>query len=379
MRIALGDQIGPSRRELIRVPLGERAYEIVVGRGVIAEAGERIAALGARSVGLVTDETVEGLHASVLVADLEGRGLRVVSAIVPPGEASKSFARLETVCDALLGARLERGDAVLALGGGVVGDLAGFAAAIVLRGIRLVQAPTTLLSQVDSSVGGKTGINTARGKNLVGAFHQPSLVLADTALLDTLSEREMKAGYAEVAKYGLINDAAFFRWCEGHWREIFAGGPERDRAVAHSCRAKAAVVVRDEREEGDRALLNLGHTFAHALERSVGYDGMRLVHGEAVAIGMALAFRFSARLGLCPSEDAEVVEAHLKSVGLPTRIADVPGASFSAEELLSAMGQDKKVKAGQLTFILARGIGKSFVARGIAGADVRAFLETELA
>jgi 3-dehydroquinate synthase len=378
MRIALGDQIGPSPKEIIRVPLGERAYEIVVGRGVIAEAGERIAALGARNVGLVTDETVAPLHGASLVADLEGRGLRVVQAVVPPGEASKSFARLESVCDVLLGARLERGDVVLALGGGVVGDLAGFAAAIVLRGIRLVQAPTTLLSQVDSSVGGKTGINTARGKNLVGAFHQPSLVLADTALLDTLSEREMKAGYAEVAKYGLINDPAFFRWCEGHWREIFAGGPERDRAVAQSCRAKAAVVVRDEREEGDRALLNLGHTFAHALERGVGYDGSRLVHGEAVAIGMALAFRFSARLGLCPAADAERVAAHLIAAGLPTRISDVPGADFSAEELLSAMGQDKKVKAGQLTFILARGIGKSFVARGVAASDVLAFLNAEL-
>jgi 3-dehydroquinate synthase len=379
MRIALGDQIGPSRKELVRVPLGERAYDIAVGRGVIAEAGELVAALGARTVGLVTDATVGGLHAGAVAADLEGKGLRVARVTVPAGEASKSFGQLEAICDALLGARLERGDVVLALGGGVVGDLAGFAAAILLRGIRLVQAPTTLLSQVDSSVGGKTGINTARGKNLIGAFHQPSLVLADTALLDTLSEREMRAGYAEVAKYGLINDPGFFRWCEGHWREVFAGGPERDRAVAHSCRAKAAVVVRDEREEGDRALLNLGHTFGHALERGVAFDGARLVHGEAVAIGMALAFRFSVRLGLCPAADAERVAAHLKEIGLPTRIQDVPGQSFSAEELLSAMGQDKKVKAGQLTFILARGIGKSFVARGIESADVLAFLKEELA
>lgn len=379
MRLALGEQIGPSRQEIIRVPLGERAYDIVVGRDVIGEAGERLAALGARTVGLVTDETVAGLHAGKVVADLEGKGLRVVKAIVPSGEGSKSFVQLEAICDTLLGARLERGDVVLALGGGVVGDLAGFAAAITLRGVRLVQVPTTLLSQVDSSVGGKTGINTPRGKNLVGAFHQPSLVLADTALLDTLSEREMRAGYAEVAKYGLIDDASFFRWCEGHWRDVFSGGPERDRAVAQSCRAKAAVVVRDEREEGDRALLNLGHTFGHALERGVAYDGSRLVHGEAVAIGMALAFRFSARLGLCPREDADRVATHLAAVGLPTRISDVPGASFSAEELLSAMGQDKKVKAGQLTFILARGIGKSFVARGIDRADVLAFLNEELA
>ncbi len=375
----LADQAEQSRRELVRVPLGGRAYDIAVGRGVIGEAGERIAALGARSVGLVTDETVERLHAGSLMADLQAHGLRVTKAVVPAGEGSKSFAQLEATCDAFLGARIERGDVLLALGGGVVGDLAGFAAAILLRGIRLVQAPTTLLSQVDSSVGGKTGINTGRGKNLVGAFHQPALVLADTALLDTLSPREMKAGYAEVAKYGLIDDPAFFEWCEGHWRDIFRGGPERDHAVAHSCRAKASVVVRDEREEGDRALLNLGHTFAHALERGVGYDGARLVHGEAVAIGMSLAFRFSARLGLCPAADADRVAAHLGFVGLPTRISDVPGATFSAEELLAAMGQDKKVKAGQLTFILARGIGKSFVARGVDGADVLNFLNAELA
>jgi 3-dehydroquinate synthase len=380
MRVALGEQIGSSRREVIRVPLGDRAYDIIVGRGVVGEAGERIAALGARAVGLVTDETVDRHHAAAVTADLEGRGLRVVKAVLPPGEATKSFRHLEEICDAFLAARLERGDVVLALGGGVVGDLAGFAAAILLRGVRLVQAPTTLLSQVDSSVGGKTGINTRRGKNLVGAFHQPSLVLADTALLDTLSAREMRAGYAEVAKYGLIDDPAFFRWCEGHWREVFAGGPERERAVAQSCRAKAAVVVRDEREEGDRALLNLGHTFGHALERAVAYDGARLVHGEAVAIGMALAFRFSARLGLAPAADAERVAGHLAAVGLPTRISDVPGsASFTADELLSAMGQDKKVKGGQLTFILARGIGKSFVARGIEGAEVLGFLNGELA
>ena len=379
MRMALGEQMGPSRRELIRVPLGERAYEIAVGRGVIGEAGERIAALGARSVGLVTDENVDRHHAAGVVADLERRGVRVAKVVVPAGEATKSFEHVERTCDAFLSARLERGDTVLALGGGVVGDLAGFTAAILLRGIRLVQAPTTLLSQVDSSVGGKTGINTPRGKNLIGAFHQPSLVLADTALLDTLSEREMRAGYAEVAKYGLINDPGFFRWCEGHWREVFSGGPERDRAVAQSCRAKAAIVVRDEREEGDRALLNLGHTFGHALERAVSFDGGRLVHGEAVAIGMALAFRFSARLGLAPVADAERMAAHLSTVGLPTRISEVPGSeAFSADELLSAMGQDKKVTAGRLTFILVRGIGKAFLTREIEPAEVSAFLKAEL-
>jgi 3-dehydroquinate synthase len=298
---------------------------------------------------------------------------------VPPGEGSKSYTVLARVCDAILEARIERGDLVIALGGGVIGDLAGFAAAIVRRGIRLVQVPTTLLAQVDSSVGGKTGINSPLGKNLVGAFHQPSLVLADTALLDSLPAREVRAGYAEVVKYGLIDDEAFFGWCEANAERVFAGGPERDHAVAHSCRAKAAVVVRDEREEGDRALLNLGHTFGHALERITGYDGARLIHGEAVAIGLALAFRFSARLGLCPDEDAVRVANHLAGIGLPTRLQDVPGGCGNAEALLAAMAQDKKVKGGALTFILARGIGRSFIARGIESAAVRASLESELA
>jgi 3-dehydroquinate synthase len=298
---------------------------------------------------------------------------------LPPGEATKSFAFLEQACDAVLEARIERGDLVVALGGGVIGDLAGFAAAAVRRGVRFVQVPTTLLSQVDSSVGGKTGINSRHGKNLVGAFHQPSLVIADTALLDTLPGRELRAGYAEVAKYGLIDDAGFFAWCEAHWRGIFSGGPERDEAVAQSCRAKAAVVVRDEREDGDRALLNLGHTFGHALERITRYDSTRLVHGEGVAIGLNLAFRFSAFLGLCPPADAERVEAHFAAAGLPTRLAQVPGGSGTAEDLLDAMAQDKKVKGGALTFILARGIGRSFIAPGIGADKVRAFLAGEIA
>ena len=266
---------------------------------------------------------------------------------------------------------------MVALGGGVVGDLAGFAAAILRRGVRLVQVPTTLLAQVDSSVGGKTGINAPQGKNLIGAFHQPSLVIADTALLDTLPRREMRAGYAEVAKYGLIDDPAFFAWCEANWADIFAGGPAREHAVAANCRAKAAVVVEDEREEGRRALLNLGHTFAHALERIVGYDSTRLVHGEAVAIGLCLAFRFSARLGLCPAEDATRVARHLAAAGLPTRLADVPGGAGSTQDILSAMAQDKKVKAGRLTFILARGIGRSFIAPDIGTEALADFLAEE--
>ena len=375
----MSERLGGTARETIRVELGRRGYDILVGRGVLAEAGSRIAALGARSAAIVTDENVGPLHLRPLAQGLEAAGLRVVPITVAAGEGSKSFGPLAEVCDRLLDGRIERGDLVVALGGGVVGDLAGFAAAILRRGIRLVQVPTTPLAQVDSSVGGKTGINTASGKNLVGAFHQPSLVLADTSLLDTLPGRELRAGYAETVKYGLIDDPSFFRWCEAHWQDVLAGGTERDRAVAQACRAKAAIVARDEREDGDRALLNLGHTFGHAIERIVAYDGTRLVHGEGVSIGLALAFRFSARLGLCARDEAERVGAHLRNVGLPTRLADVPGGAGSADALLSAMAQDKKVKAGRLTFILARGIGKSFVAHGIDEDAVRAFLGDEIA
>ncbi|MFL5025244.1 MAG: 3-dehydroquinate synthase, partial [Microvirga sp.] len=323
-------------------------------------------------------EHVGPLYAEALARSLEAQGLRTSVITLPPGEATKSYASLEQVCDAVLAARIERGDLVVALGGGVIGDLAGFAAAVVRRGVRFVQVPTSLLSQVDSSVGGKTGINSRHGKNLVGAFHQPSLVLADTALLDTLPIREMRAGYAEVAKYGLIDDERFFAWCEANWQGVFTGGPERDEAVAQSCRAKADVVVRDEHENGDRALLNLGHTFGHALERITRYDSARLVHGEGVAIGLALAFRFSASLGLCPAADAQRVEAHLSAAGLPTRLSHVPGGCGTVDELLDAMAQDKKVKGGALTFILARGIGQSFIAPGIEADKVRTFLESEL-
>ncbi len=369
--------IAPSPITVVPVPLGARAYEILVGRNLLGDAGARIAALGARAAAIVTDGHVGPLYAETLSKALVAHGLRADIVTIPPGEASKSYGELARVCDAILTARIERGDLVIALGGGVVGDLAGFAASVVRRGVRFVQVPTTLLSQVDSSVGGKTGINSPLGKNLVGAFHQPNLVIADTALLDTLSPREMRAGYAEVVKYGLIDDVAFFAWCERHWRGVFAGGPERDEAVAQSCRAKAAVVVRDEREDGDRALLNLGHTFGHALERITAYDSARLVHGEGVSIGLCLAYRFSVHLGLCPAVDAERVEAHLKSVGLPTRLGDVPGGPGTVDEILDAMAQDKKVKGGALTFILARGVGRSFVAPGVAVDDVRAFLRGE--
>ncbi len=365
--------------QVVGVSLGDRSYEIVIGRGVTEEAGARIAGLGARAAAVVSDDTVARLHGDRLLQSLAGAGLRAEIITVPPGEASKSYATLARVCDSILSHRIERGDIVVALGGGVVGDLAGFAAAIVRRGIRFVQIPTSLLAQVDSSVGGKTGINSVHGKNLVGAFHQPALVLADTALLDTLPVREQRAGYAETVKYGLIDSPDFFAWCCGNWRGVLAGGPERDHAVAFACRAKATIVARDERETGDRALLNLGHTFAHALERVTAYDSTRLIHGEAVALGMAMAFRFSTTMGLCPQADADAVAAHLGEVGLPTRLADVPGDLGPAEGLIDAMAQDKKVVAGALTFILARGVGRSFIAKDVDVASVRSFLATELA
>jgi 3-dehydroquinate synthase len=279
------------------------------------------------------------------------------------------------VVGGVLGARLERGDAVIALGGGVIGDLAGFAAGIVRRGMNFIQIPTSLLAQVDSSVGGKTGINTEHGKNLVGVFQQPRLVLADAGVLDTLPAREFRAGYAEVAKYGLIDRLDFFAWLESNWREVFAGGPARAQAIAQSCQAKADVVARDEFETGDRALLNLGHTFGHALEGATGYDSARLVHGEGVAIGMALAHRFSSRMNLCSPDDAARVERHLRDVGLPWRMADIPGSLPDAERLLGYIAQDKKVSRGALTFILTRGVGQSFIARDVPASEVLSFLK----
>ena len=290
----------PRASEQITVPvaLGARAYDIVIGRGSIASLGERIDALrpGAK-LAIVTDATVAKRHLAAAEASLKSAGLESCAIVVPEGEGSKSFATFETVCEAIVAARIERGDLVVALGGGVIGDLAGFAAASARRGLDFVQVPTTLLAQVDSSVGGKTGINSRHGKNLVGAFHQPILVVADTTLLDTLPAREFRAGYAEVAKYGLLGDAKFFAWLEANWRDIFSGGAAREQAIATCCRMKAAIVARDERETAERALLNLGHTFGHALEAGCGFSG-RLLHGEAVALGMALAFDFSAAKGL---------------------------------------------------------------------------------
>jgi len=369
----------PADRRRVEVPLGARAYSILIGPGVIDEAGAEVARIapGAKCA-IVTDAHVAPLYLDRLTKSLAAAGLGSAAIVCPPGEATKSYEQFARVSDALIEARVERRDIVIALGGGVIGDLTGFCAASLRRGVRFVQVPTTLLSQVDSSVGGKTGINSPHGKNLVGAFHQPSLVLADTGSLDTLSEREFRAGYAEVVKYGLIDDRNFFEFLEARWREIFFGGPARAEAIATSCAAKARVVVADETEQGERALLNLGHTFGHALESLTRYDSARLVHGEAVAIGMACAFRFSRQLGLCSGQDAGRVEAHLESVGLPTRIRDISGFRVGADDILAAMRQDKKVERGRLTFILARGIGESFIARDVQETSVLEFLKRDL-
>jgi 3-dehydroquinate synthase len=364
---------------VVRVDLAGRSYDILIGRGLLARLGVRIAELrpGAAAA-IVTDEHVAHHHLAAATAAIETGGIRCARVIVPSGEGSKSFAQLQQICDRLLDAKIERSDVVVALGGGVVGDLGGFAAAVLRRGLEYVQVPTTLLAQVDSPVGGKTGINARQGKNLVGAFHQPILVVADTALLDTLEPRVFRAGYAEVAKYGLINDEGFFTWLESNWPEVFSGGPAREHAIATCCRSKAKIVARDELEHGDRALLNLGHTFGHALEAAAGFSD-RLMHGEAVGIGMVLAFAFSVRLGLAPAADVERMRRHLAAVGLPTRISQIPGEMPGVDGLMELMFQDKKVKRGKLTLIVARGIGASFIAPDIDPAEVRAFLDEKTA
>ena len=363
---------------VVDVALGARSYQIVIGRGLLPSLGARIAALrpGARAA-VVSDANVANLHLPAAAAALENAGLASTSTVIAPGESSKSFPVFEQVCEALIDARIERGDLVVALGGGVIGDLSGFAAAVVRRGLDYVQVPTTLLAQVDSSVGGKTAIDSRHGKNLVGAFHQPILVVADTALLDTLSIREFRAGYAEVAKYGLLGDSAFFAWLESNWRDLFAGGAAREHAIAVSCRMKAGIVGRDERETGERALLNLGHTFGHAFEAAAGFSD-RLLHGEAISLGMVMAFDFSARRGLLPDADAERVERHLAAVGLPTHLSQVAGGLPDVDRLMELIAQDKKVKRGKLTFILARGIGAAFIASDVDAAEVRAFLVEKL-
>jgi len=359
----------------VHVALGERAYDILIGPRLIDEAGSILATrFPGRRYGIVTDETVARAQLPRLTASLDAAGLSYGAIILPAGEATKSYAMLERVVEGLLEARLERGDLVIALGGGVIGDLAGFAAAVTRRGMDFVQMPTSLLAQVDSSVGGKTGINSPQGKNLVGAFHQPRLVLADLSALDTLAPRQFAAGYAEVVKYGLIDDPAFFEWLEANRAEIFAGGPARGEAIARCCAHKARVVIADEKETGVRALLNLGHTFGHALEKDTGYSD-RLLHGEGVAIGMVLAHGFSSRLGLAPGQDTGRVAAHLRLAGLPTRLADIPGKLGSTDTLMAAIAQDKKVSRGALTFILTRGIGQAFIESHVDPAAVHTYLE----
>jgi 3-dehydroquinate synthase len=367
----------------VDVALGERAYDIVIGRDVLQSLGPRIAAMrpGVRAA-IVTDRTVAKHWLAPSEASLAKAGVPASSIVVEEGEGSKSYAGLEKVSEALIKARIERNDLVIALGGGVVGDLAGFAAATLRRGVDFVQVPTSLLAQVDSSVGGKTGINSPQGKNLIGSFHQPILVIADTAVLDTLSPRQFRAGYAEVAKYGLLGDAAFFTWLEKNHGEIFSGGAAREHAIATSCRAKAAIVARDERETGERALLNLGHTFGHALEAATGFSD-RLFHGEGVAVGMVLSAEFSAQLGKISAADAARIKHHLAAVGLPTRLQDIAGFAqeglADADTLMALMAQDKKVKRGKLTFILLEAIGRAVIAPNVEPTPVRDFLARKLA
>ncbi len=366
--------------QVVRVPLEGREYDIRIGRGLIAEAGAHIAPLLRRPrVAVITESRVAGLHLEALRAGLAAGGIDMSALLLEPGEASKSWAGLSRAVEWLIDQKVERGDMVLAFGGGVIGDLAGFAAAILRRGVRFVQIPTTLLAQVDSSVGGKTGINAPQGKNLIGAFHQPSLVLADIEVLGTLSKRDFLAGYGEVIKYGCLGDAAFFDWLEVSGPALAAGDMDlRAEAVRRSVEMKAGIVTRDETEQGERALLNLGHTFGHALEAATGYSD-RLLHGEGVAIGCVLAFELSARLGLMAQESPSRLRAHLVAMGMKKDLADIKGSLPDAEGLLALMGQDKKVQAGQLHFVLARAIGEAFVTADVDPDMLRGVLRDGLA
>jgi len=360
--------------EIITVGLDQRAYDIHVGTGMLARAGSLLKPLSKGVVPVVTDSHVAELHLPALLENLRQSGMDARAIVMPPGEVSKSFAGLEKLSSALLDMEIDRKGLVIALGGGVIGDLTGFAAGVLKRGVAFAQIPTTLLAQVDSSVGGKTAINAVQGKNLIGLFHQPRLVIADTNLLKTLPKRELLAGYAEVVKYGALGDAAFFEWLEVNGAKALDGDEgAMVKAVAHACRMKADIVARDERETGDRALLNLGHTFGHALEAATGFSS-RLIHGEGVAIGMALAFRLSVSLGLCPGQEAERFIRHLKGVGLPSAIGDIAGARPNPGELIRHMAHDKKVTDGQLTFILLKGLGKAFVTRDVPLEAVKSVL-----
>jgi 3-dehydroquinate synthase len=362
----------------VHVALGERGYDILVGPGLLERAGALVGAVRkVARVFVVTDTNVAAVHLPRLEKGLRAAGIEPVTIVRPAGEGTKTWEGLGQLLDALLDRRPERGDMLLALGGGVIGDMTGVAASLLLRGLDFVQCPTTLLAQVDSSVGGKTGVNSRHGKNLIGAFHQPRLVLCDLDTLDTLPSRELRAGYAETVKYGLIDSLAFFEWCEANAANLLAGDRDaRSHAVEFACQAKARIVAEDERETGARALLNLGHTFGHALEAELEF-GSELLHGEAVALGMRQAFDFSTGIGLCPPGDAARLRAHLAACGLPVAL---PGSRrWDAARLIGHMGHDKKTRAGKVTFILARGIGKSFVARDAEIEAVRAMLEKECA
>jgi 3-dehydroquinate synthase len=367
---------------IVEMALGDRGYDIVIGRDVLPLLGSRLAALRpAARAAIITDRNVAKHWLGRTQAALGVAGIAASHVIVEEGERSKTYAGLEQVSEALIAAKIERNDLVVALGGGVIGDLAGFAAAVLRRGVDYVQVPTSLLAQVDSSVGGKTGINSPQGKNLIGAFHQPVLVIADTAILDTLPPRQFRAGYAEVVKYGVLGDAAFFTWLEANHGDIFAGGSAREHAIATSCRAKAAIVGRDEREAGERALLNLGHTFGHALEAATGFSD-RLFHGEGVSIGMVLAAELSARLGMIAQSDVARIGHHLAEAGLPTHLSDIAGFAqeglADADALMTLMAQDKKVKRGRLTFILLKAIGQAVIGPDVEPSVVRDFLKDKL-
>ncbi|WP_208433649.1 3-dehydroquinate synthase [Bartonella taylorii] len=369
----------------ITVKLDKHCYDIIIGPNLIAQTALQIKRslhqkdFHQTRLAVVTDTNVASLHLDTLQTELTRNKIHAVPIVVEAGEQSKSFSTLQTIIDKILAARLERGDSVIAFGGGVIGDLGGFAASIIRRGMNFIQIPTTLLAQIDSSVGGKTGINSRYGKNLIGTFYQPLCVIADTCILDTLPLRQFRAGYAEMVKYGLINQPDFFEWLEKNGQKIFSNGPMRTEAIVRSCQFKAQIVARDEYETGERALLNLGHTFGHMLETATAYDSNRLIHGEAVAIGMTLAHQFSAQLNLINPTLIHRIETHLKAVGLPTQLQDIPGKLPDAETLMTLISQDKKVSKNNLTFILTRGLGQSFIAKNVSSEAVLTFLEQKLA
>ncbi|GAA5096329.1 3-dehydroquinate synthase [Bartonella acomydis] len=369
----------------VTVKLNKHCYDIIIGPNLLAQAALQIKRslqqkdLRQMRLGIITDSNVASLHLETLQKELIKNKIHTVPIVVEAGEQSKSFSTLQIVIDKILSARLERGDWIIAFGGGVIGDLGGFSASIIRRGMNFIQMPTTLLAQIDSSVGGKTGINSRYGKNLIGTFYQPQCVIADTSVLDTLPLREFRAGYAEMVKYGLINQPDFFAWLEKNVQEIFSNSPMRTEAIVRSCQFKADIVARDECETGERALLNLGHTFGHMLETATAYDSNRLIHGEAVAIGMILAHQFSAQLNLIDSALIDRIETHFKAIGLPTQLKDIPGTLPDAETLMNFIAQDKKVSQNNLTFILTRGLGQSFIAKNVSPNAVLSFLEQKLA